>query len=163
VPAFVIVHPSRGLVVVGTGLSAETTQETPGLREWMGLSVHTQVAPGDDLPSQMRVAGLKPAAVRWIILPSLRPDQTGTVEQFPSAQVVVARAEYDGAAQTRDTDARYATEGVHAWKLIDFSPPVGLATFPAHVDLFADGSVVLIDVHGATPGTMAVLVPLPRT
>ena len=39
------------------------------------------------------------------------------------------------------------------------APPLG--TFPAHRDLFEDGSILILDATGATAGGLAVLIRLP--
>jgi N-acyl homoserine lactone hydrolase len=158
VTAFVIEHPSQGLVLVGTGLSPSETHDVEE-PDWNPLRPQYQVAPGSDLASQMRAAGLEPSAVRWIILPSWHPEQTGMIKKFPAARVVLAKAEHEAAEELRGT-ARAQLDAVLDWKLIDFTAATPLATFPAHVDLFGDRSVLLLDVRGATPGTMAVLLRL---
>src|SRR5262249_25054758 len=48
------------------------------------------------------------------------------------------------------------------WKFIDFAAATPLGTFPAHVDLFGDGSCLLLDASGPTPGTLAVVLRLPH-
>jgi hypothetical protein len=53
-------------------------------------------------------------------------------------------------------------DGVRQWQFIDFIGAEPLGTFHAYRDLFNDGSVLLIDIAGATPGGLAVLVRLPH-
>ena len=161
VPAFVIEHPKQGLVLFNTGVNPvlDTDAAWPG--GWLGL-VGAEVVPGEALRSQLEQAGLKPDAVRWIVLSTLRFDHTGAVEAFPNARVVVATAERDFARQAPSGYKTNEFDAVANWKFIDFESATPLATFTAHVDLFGDGSVLLIDARGATPGTMAMLVRLPQ-
>jgi N-acyl homoserine lactone hydrolase len=160
--AFAIHHPRQGLVLFGTGLSHQVVKDpgsqTSGL---MALMEQVEAYPGQDLPAQLRAEGLDPKAVRWVVLPSMRFAQTGELEAFPNARVVVARAEREYA---RDAPAGYAPssyDGVQNWKFVEFPSDAPLGTFASHVDLFGDGSCVLLDASGTTPGTMALLVRLP--
>jgi hypothetical protein len=56
----------------------------------MSLPMTSMVLPGEALKAQMQRAGLKPEAVRWIVLSNLRAAHTGAAEGFPNARVVVA-------------------------------------------------------------------------
>jgi len=161
VAAFAIEHPKQGLVLFNTGLNSKLDAEATVPGGWLGL-LGTEVVPGDGLKVQLEKAGLKPDAVRWIVMSNLRFDHTGEVEAFPKARVVVATAERDFARQAPSGYQPTEFDGVANWKFIDFESAQPLATFTAHVDLFGDGSLLLIDARGATPGTMAMLVRLPE-
>lgn len=162
VPVFVIEHPKQGLILFNTGLKPGKAAESSALRGWMSLPMTSTVLPGDDLKAQMQRAGLKPDAVRWIVLSNLRADHTGAAEAFPNARVVVAQAEREYARQAIGGYASGDIDNIANWKFIDFDGAKPLATFAAHVDLFGDGSCLLIDAAGATPGTVAMLVRLPH-
>jgi N-acyl homoserine lactone hydrolase len=159
VPVFLIEHPKHGLILFNTGLRPQPPR-APG--DWTGALMRTVAFPGETLTDQLQHAGFKPEAVRWIVLSTMRFDHTGGLTQFSDARVVVAKAEHEhgGRAPVGYVPADFAR--VANWKFIDFAPAVPLATFDAHVDLFGDGSCVLIDAGGATPGTMAMLVRLPQ-
>lgn len=157
VPAILIEHPRQGLVLFNTGLNPKPDDAS----SWLGL-LGTEVLPGKDLKSQMHAAGFKPEAVRWIVVSSLRFDRTGEVEAFPSARVVVTKAEQEYARAGVRGYQRSAFDDVANWKFIDFASGTALATFPVHVDLFGDGSCLLLDAGGSTPGALAMLVRMPR-
>ena len=159
VPAFVIEHPKQGLVLFGTGLDPSWAQET-GSTGFGLLGPEPHAVAGGDLRSQMQQVGLQPAAVRWIVLSSLQRQHAGEVEAFPEARVVTATAEREALGQ--DGADLELVDDVLSWKYVDFDNAKPLATLPAAVDLFGDGSLVVLDVRGATPGTMALLVRLPR-
>lgn len=155
---FLISHPKHGLVAFNTGLSPEVepdAQKPGGL--FGALRPHIDL--GKPLGEQMRAAGVDPGRVRVVVLSSLRPGQRGNVGLFPRARIVVGAAEL-AAAREREADVVTELEADHQLEALDFEPPVPLGTFVAHHDLFADGSCLLIDARGATPGTLALLVRL---
>jgi len=160
VPVFVIEHPKEGLILFNSGLPAEIPKAAAGWLSWLGVSLGAEVVPGEALPAQLRRAGLSPDRVRWIVFSTLRFDHTGGATRFPKAHAVVAKAEHEYALSTPASEVASDVEAIDEWKLIDFEGAAPLATFPAHVDLFGDGSCLLIDVSGSTPGTLAMLVRL---
>jgi glyoxylase-like metal-dependent hydrolase (beta-lactamase superfamily II) len=122
------------------------------------------MAEGQDILSQLESAGLSAERVRDIILPDLRFSHTGELENFPKARVIVSSVEYITATEEGESALSLSDEydGVKQWRFIDFVGAKPLGAFRAHQDLFNDGSVLLIDVAGATPGGLAVLVRLPQ-
>lgn len=159
--AVLIEHPKQGLVLFNTGLDPKsaTAQTLPA--SWLGM-IGSEVSRAGGVQTQMEAAGFKPSAVRWIVLSSLRFDHTGEVKAFPNARVVVAKAERDYARQEPSGYAPADFTDVPNWKFVDFESTPPLATFRTHVDLFGDGSCLLLDASGTTPGTMALLVRLPH-
>lgn len=162
VPVFVIEHPKQGLILFNTGLKPAKAAGSAAQHGWLNLPLAPTVLPGEDLKTQMQHAGLAPDAVRWVVLSNLRFDHTGAAKAFPNARVVVAQAERESAHKASSGYAADDIDDVANWKVIDFDPRVPLATFSAHVDLFGDGSCLLIDASGTTSGTMAMLVRLPH-
>jgi len=160
---FAIDHPRQGLVLFGTGLNREIANDT---KHHGGNVLRTigkpTMAKGQDILSQLRAAKLPVEKAHHLILPDLRFDHTGEVESFSTAQMIVASAEYDATTDQED-QLSIASEydQVRTWKFIDFAGAEPLGTFRAHRDLFGDGSVLLIDVAGATPGGIAALIRLP--
>jgi glyoxylase-like metal-dependent hydrolase (beta-lactamase superfamily II) len=162
---FAIEHPRRDIILVGTGLSRGVVHGSEsylgGFRTAVGSP---KMSEGQDILSQLEAAGLQEKKVRTIILPDLRFSHTGELENFPTAQVVVSSKEYATAMEEEETALSLTDEydGVTNWQFIDFAEAKPLGTFRAHRDLFGDGSVLLIDVTGATPGGIAVLIRLPQ-
>jgi hypothetical protein len=161
-PVFVLRHPRRGLVLVNTG-PAQTPPTGAGLRtNLLGALLGQELLPGDPVSEQMRRAGLDPEKVRWVILTTMEAAHTGDLKVFPNARVVVSQAEE---AHARRGPVGYRVEDfdeVAQWKVIAFDDAAPLGTFPAHVDLFADGTCLLIDAAGSTPGAVALLLRLPQ-
>ena len=161
VPAVLIEHPQQGLVLFNTGLNPKSDAASAWPGEWLNL-LGMEVLPGKDLTTQMHDAGFKPEAVHWIVLSNLRADRAGEVEAFPKARVVVTKAEQEYARQGGRGYQLSTFDDVTNWKFIDFVSATALATFPVHVDLFGDGSCLLLDASGSTPGALAMLVRLPQ-
>jgi len=159
VPAVLIEHPKQGLVLFNTGMAPLRPDETPAPSDWTQL-VGVQRLRGTALTTQMQQAGMKPQAVRWVVMSTLDANHAGAAAQFPEARVVVAKREHEHARQAPSGYTPDDFAAVANWKFIDFEPPQPLGTFLAHVDLFGDASCLLIDASGPTPGTMALLVRL---
>lgn len=161
-PAFVLEHPSAGLIVFDTGLPPQIAEDPAGYMGWFHhLLAPFQSARGQDLPSQMRRAGLDPAAVRWVIVSHRHFDHTGSLRAFPNATVVLARQEYEAAHgrvpgdRNRTPPPQETFESLPALRLIDFSSAPAYGGFEHGVDLLGDGSLVLLDASGHTAGSLA--------
>lgn len=162
---FAIEHPRQGIVLVGTGLSRAVAQEAESYLGAFRTAVGSPtMAEGQDIFSQLAHANLSEQRIRTIILPDLRFSHTGELENFPTAQIVTTSAEYAVAIEEEESALSMSDEydGISQWQFIDFTGAEPLGTFRAHRDLFGDGSVLLIDVAGATAGGIAVLVRLPQ-
>jgi glyoxylase-like metal-dependent hydrolase (beta-lactamase superfamily II) len=162
VPAFVIEHPEHGLIVFDCGLSERVAAEPSSyLGAFAGFDL-VRAERGQDLPAQMRAAGLDPERVSTVVLSHLHFDHTGSVEAFAGARVVVARAELD-AANAADWYQRSLMrpedyDAVDDWQPVDYVHSGPFATFDGHFDLFDDGSVILVDLAGHTAGTQGAIV-----
>src|SRR5262245_22437057 len=160
---FVLEHPRQGLVLFGTGLNHDlaSNAERHGGRLLTTIG-KLKVAKGQDILSQLQTAKLPVEKVHRLILPDLRFDHAGEVESFSAAQVFVTAEEYNAATDQADQlSVASEYDQVRTWKFIDFTGAEPLGTFRAHRDLFGDGSVLLIDVAGATPRGLAALIRLP--
>ncbi len=161
VPAVLIEHPQHGLVLFNTGLNPKP-KDPAASGDWLTALLGAEVLPGNDLVSQMRDAGFKPEAVRWIVMSNLRSDRAGELESFPQARVVVTKIEHDYALRGHRGYDASTFDDVANWKFIDFASTSAVATFPVHVALFGDDSCLLLDASGSTPGALALLVRLPQ-
>jgi len=164
VPAFVLAHPTRGLVVFDCGLGpavAERGEKT--LHPLTRLLFQTRSLPGKDLPAEMRAAGLRPEAVTTVVLSHLHFDHVGGAPAFRNARFVVGAGEREAAGSRLNgfDPAKTAWVAENAWQTVDFAKGVPFATFPRAVDLFGDGSLVLVPGGGHTPGGIGAFAGLP--
>ena len=160
-PAFVLEHPTQGLIVFDAGLPPELA-EHPG--RYMGHLNHFlapfKTAKGQDLASQMRRAGLDPAKVRWVIFSHRHFDHTGSIASFPNAAVVLSRRELEAAHGKVKGDKNRTPPPMRDFdhmnlRLVEFSSAPAFGTFEHGVDLLGDGSLMLLDASGHTAGSMA--------
>lgn len=155
VPAMAIVHPTEGLVVFDTGLSDAVARDgeaaMPIPMRWL---FESRGRPDGVLDAQMRVAGLDPTAVRWVIVSHLHDDHIGRLDAFPAATFI-------GGPGTAVQAVRFGLQA--RWREIgvnDAARP--MPPFDATLDLFRDGSVVLIRGGGHTAEDLMALVNLPE-
>jgi len=164
--AFVIEHPTQGLIVFDTGLGDRARTEPEHFVGWIGTKLAVLDVPEHaSLSEQMKSAGLSPGDVRMVVLSHLHFDHTGDLEAFPNAKVMIAAAEKDWAAagvrriDFVDTDALV---GMARWQTIDYQSEKPLAIFVASHDFIGDGSVIGLDLAGHTPGNQGLLVRTPE-
>lgn len=111
------------------------------------------------IAEQLAARGIPATAVRHIVATHLHLDHVGGFVDFPNAEILAAAGEV--AANARSG----ALRGYQHGKALQRSGrlvPAELAGgerhgFPAHLDLFGDGQVVLLDARGHTEGSVAVL------
>jgi glyoxylase-like metal-dependent hydrolase (beta-lactamase superfamily II) len=156
IPAFAIKHPTQGLILFDAGLPAPARRGDKGNE----FAAPFSAAPGQDLAAQLAKDGVKLAEVRWVVLSHLHWDHVGRLDAYPNATVVVDRREWE--AQSLKTKAGAAAEEFDPpameaklrLRLVDLGPAAPYGSFDHGLDLFADGTVVLLDLAGHTPGSL---------
>jgi glyoxylase-like metal-dependent hydrolase (beta-lactamase superfamily II) len=160
--AYVLKHPSEGLVIIDTGLNHQLGKKGKKyLGGLLAMTVEASLEPEQCLPAQMRAAGFNPEEVRWVVVSNLRFYHTGELESFEQATVVVSKAEHRHALEQPSGYLRREFDDVTSWKFVDVrrdGKPLG--AMPAALDLFGDGICMLIDAPGPTAGNLAVLLPM---
>jgi N-acyl homoserine lactone hydrolase len=160
--AFVVEHPSAGLVVFDTGLSPRVGEDPAS---YLGLLLTSigefSMARDQQLSRQMEQAGLDASRVSHVVLSHMHFDHTGDVEAFPNATVVVARDEREASREPSWLGDFYFEDDygrVSNWLEVDYADGEPFATFSSHHDLLGDGSIVLVDLSGHTTGSQGMLV-----
>ncbi len=157
--AVLIRHPKEGAVLFGAGLPAELQ----GRRvKGSALSPFT-VAPGQDLGARLALLGVSAEEVKAVILPDLAPEWAGGAGGFPNAVIHISSRAWINPkrrALERDMPDPRAYIPEERLKIHDFSdkPPYG--TFDHGIDLFADGTIILVDVDGGVSGGVGAWVNL---
>lgn len=161
-PAFLIEHPTRGLVMFEAGHHSDIAHapgEHLGFIHAAGLMPMEQ-RPGQDARTQLQQAGFDPEAVATIIVSHFHPEHVGAVEEFPAATVAADAREITWGVEHPDYNyvpSEY--DEVAHWLPITFEGPA-FGPFPGSFDLFGDGSVLVVSTPGHTPGHVSVLVNL---
>ncbi len=157
---YVIEHP-EGLIVVDTGIPADANARV-WFPPWMALVQHAakfDMAPEQEIGSQMRARGLSPRDVRWVVLTHLHQDHDGGLHHFAQAEIVIGRAEWNAARGLGGRLGGYLNQRWPAWlapSLVDFADdPRG--PFPQSFALTARGDVQLVPTPGHSAGHMSVL------
>ncbi|UFH57755.1 MBL fold metallo-hydrolase [Spirosoma sp. KNUC1025] len=90
-PAFVIEHPTAGLIVFDAGLSsAVASRGEAALPFPMSILFESRGKSGQTLDRQMVRVGLDPANVTRVILSHLHEDHLGNLRAFPNARVILS-------------------------------------------------------------------------
>jgi N-acyl homoserine lactone hydrolase len=141
VPCFLIRHP-EGDLMWDTGMSRTRTD----LGDWA-------TPPGQEIEEQLRLIGLSPADVRFLTVSHGHWDHSGNAGLFSRSTWIVNPAERasmfdDESRASQAMDDYGALEGATTRLITDDH------------DVFGDGSVVIVQAPGHTPGHMVLLVRL---
>ncbi len=166
-PAFLIRHPSAGAIVVDTGLHPSiATNGRENLGRLGARFGKPELAPGEDLPAQLRKRGLDPGEIPLVVMTHMHLDHTSAISEFPQSTFVLSEAEWEAATSGprpvlngyRSAHYDYAFD----YRTIDFDRGGidSYATFGRAFDLFGDGSVRLAYTPGHSAGHMSVIAHL---
>jgi glyoxylase-like metal-dependent hydrolase (beta-lactamase superfamily II) len=168
-PAFLIRHPSVGAILVDTGLHPSIATDA---RENFGALAarvgKPTLAPGEDVPSQLRKRGLEPGEVPIVVMTHLHFDHTSAISEFPNSTFVVSENEWrfaaGGPSPTMNGYRRAHFDYAFDYRTVDFDRDNidSYASFGRTFDLFGDGSVRLAYLPGHSPGHMGIVCRLAK-
>jgi N-acyl homoserine lactone hydrolase len=106
------------------------------------------------LTDQLARIGVRPEQITFLGISHYHDDHTGQAADFPRATLLIGAADWDVVRARPETAARFGpwTEGQSR-----VEPQAG------DHDVFGDGSVIMLNTPGHTPGHHSLLVRLPRT
>ena len=103
-------------------------------------------------------------SIRFIILSHMHWDHLSGINDFPKAPVWVRQKEYNFAMSEKAKVPAYIhsdyTSPAIQWKFIRFTP-TPYEVFDESLDVFQDGSIILVPLEGHTPGSIGMFVNLP--
>lgn len=158
-PFFALRHPDQGVVLFDVGLTTGVARALNG-GVLTGLVVRFDARAGEDAATQLKADGVSPEEVRWIIVSHLHLDHLGDLEAFPKATYVVSKQEWEESKRKRESkpDPKYfdpqAWESKLRLRLIDLSGETAYGAFDHALDLFADGSIIIVALPGHTAGNI---------
>ena len=170
----VLIERDNDLVLFDTGIGTRIDQEMRPLIYWGNLFFHrcimrTQFIPQRDaLVHQLPRLGFQPSDVKNVIISHLHWDHAGGMRDFPNAHFIVNRKEWNFATQLAGVQLyknafikeQFCESGLNIELMeTDLSKP--FLNFPASHDIFGDGSMVLVDMPGHSPGLMGLYVTMP--
>jgi N-acyl homoserine lactone hydrolase len=169
VPAFLVRHPTAGLVLVDTGLHPSiATDPKENMGRLLPRFAHFELVPGEDVPTRLRAKQIDPRSINIVVLTHLHHDHASAISEFPNATFVLSFDEWESAT----TDPRpilRAYRPAHYdylfdYRLVDFDGPMidSYGPFARTFDLFGDGSIRLAFTPGHSAGHQSVILRLPR-
>jgi N-acyl homoserine lactone hydrolase len=167
--AFLLEHPSAGLVLVDTGFhrsvaeggSRERTRNLGSIARLMARG--TEMSPQQTVAAQLKERGVDPADIELIVMTHLHFDHASALSEFPAATVVVSRPEWEAVWVRNPGLHGY----VHAqldprltYRTVEFAGADTRAPLGPTLDLFGDGSLTLVFTPGHTLGHMSLILRL---
>ena len=113
------------------------------------------VAPKISVVDQLAKLGVKPEQIQYVGISHYHADHTGQVASFPQATLLIGQGDW-----TAITAPKPAA-GVNAGPFAHWISGGGkIEALPADKDVFGDGSVMILNTPGHTPGHHSLLVKL---
>ena len=158
--AYVLRHPSAGVLLVDTGFHADAEQDR---RKDFGVAMAFMFAglKPERFERQLLDRGIEPADVRSVLMTHLHVDHTSGMRLLEHARFWISRHEWraahGGLAATKGFIAHHLPPEERV-ELVDFDGGEPHGPFASTVDVLGDGSIRLVSTPGHTPGHMSVLV-----
>lgn len=166
-PAFLLRHPSAGAILVDTGLHPSVaTDGHENLGRLAARAGKPALAPGADVPAQLRDRGLDPGEVPVVVMTHLHLDHASAISEFPHSTFVVSEVEWKAATSgprpLLNGYRRQHFDYAFDYRTVDFDRGGidSYASFGRCFDLFGDGSVRLAYTPGHSAGHMSVIARL---
>jgi glyoxylase-like metal-dependent hydrolase (beta-lactamase superfamily II) len=153
IPGALIVHP-EGNILYDSGFTPEVCEGGP-LPEGLEGTFKPNVTKENIAAEQVRLAGYDPSSVRYVIQTHLHFDHVGGIGQFPEAEYLVHKDDWDYAH-----DADWPIE--FAYPLGDIDKPgvnwtqLELVEEELH-DVYGDGRIRLLVSPGHSPGQISLI------
>jgi N-acyl homoserine lactone hydrolase len=162
-----LIHHAQGYFLWDTGISDHVASLPNGWLPTNNAAADILWTRGKALLSQLKEIGVTPSDIRYIGISHTHPDHIGNAELFPKVPILIQKAEYEyffgpakpGAASL-PAEALTVPPGDPTPR---FSKDHPVQLVQEDLDVFGDGSVMMISTPGHTPGHTALLVHLPKT
>lgn len=159
---YLVDHPA-GLTLIDSGYGRRFPERKANfpLNVFYSLFKVGMASPYRLVSEQMRAAGLSPERVNRLLMTHLHSDHAGGIPDFPSAEIVVNRKEWQAKKSDSSLSGDLRQSIVSRLKEVDLSGGKAYETFEHSLDLYGDGAIVLVETPGHTGGHMSVFVNLP--
>ncbi|MDT7933707.1 MAG: N-acyl homoserine lactonase family protein [Sphingomonadaceae bacterium] len=135
-----LIRHGQDLLIWDTGFGRDTIGKPQGLR--------TPIEP------QLAALGVQPGQVQTVGLSHSHGDHTGQANAFPQAKLVIGAREYDALF------GENAFLGLASPRLANWADGRNVQKVSGDLDLYKDGSVIVLSLPGHTPGHLALQVRL---
>jgi N-acyl homoserine lactone hydrolase len=112
-------------------------------------------APKFSLVEQLAQLGLNPAQITYVGISHYHGDHIGQVASFPDSTLLIGKGDWDVLTDSKPNHAANPANFAH-W----ISGGGKVEPVPADKDVFGDGSVIMLNTPGHTPGHHSLLVKL---
>jgi glyoxylase-like metal-dependent hydrolase (beta-lactamase superfamily II) len=112
-------------------------------------------APKVSIVDQLAQINVKPEQIKFVGISHYHADHTGQVASFPGATVLIGKGDWEGITAPKPNVGANVAPFTH-W----ISGGGKLEALPGDKDVFGDGTVVIINTPGHTPGHHSLLVKL---
>ena len=156
--AVVLVRHPSGDFLIDTGFGREAPAhllDTPALMRWMAKAEF-----GEPAADQLRDAGYDPVGLTGILLTHAHWDHVSGITDFPDIPVLVTAEEADFITSGDPAAAVAIRVPIRRYRSLVLQDHCYLG-FERSLDIHGDGSLVLVEMAGHTPGSMGVFVTLP--
>jgi N-acyl homoserine lactone hydrolase len=158
VPMYIIDHP-QGLVVFDTGMNIKVVPDN-GASYWGPVSQAfiPSMTRDQGIDRQLQRIGKSVSDVKYVIHSHMHLDHAGNMSMFPNATHIIRKAELNNAWWPEKFQRA-------AYVLNDYleTRSYNIIELTHDLDLFADGSVTLIDTKGHTKGHQSLVLRLPNS
>jgi len=165
---YVIEH-EQGLVLFDTGQDRASVTDAgyfpKGIVGWLyGRLAKFTISPDETLTASLQRIGYDIADVKLAILSHLHQDHIGGLRELKHAEILVSRAEWQSLQQHDAVLQGLMRNHIDLpnlnWRYLDFDAQSTeqIDGFVSSIDIFGDGSLVLLPTPGHTPGSMSLLV-----
>jgi glyoxylase-like metal-dependent hydrolase (beta-lactamase superfamily II) len=169
--AFLLEHPTAGLVLVDTGFHRSVAEgDARERRRNLGavgrlMTRNMRMTPQQAVAAQLKARGVDPADVELIVMTHLHFDHASALAEFPAATVLVSRPEWDAAGARNPFMHGYVPAQLDpqlSYRTFEFASEPADAQDPLGptVDLFGDGSITLVFTPGHTLGHVSLILRL---
>ncbi len=170
----VLIQRDSDLVLFDTGVGTRINEEMRHPIYWGNLFfsrcvMRTEFDPWQDaLVHQLPKLGFKPSDVKTVIISHLHWDHAGGMRDFPHARYIINRKEWkfatglSGHALFKNAFIKdqFNDQGLDI-ELVESDPEKPFLNFPASHDVFGDGTMVMVDLPGHSPGLMGLVLTTP--
>ncbi|MBP7736116.1 MAG: MBL fold metallo-hydrolase [Spirochaetes bacterium] len=159
------------LVLFDTGLGERIHDEMKPMKyrqNWIfsKFIMKTKFDPASDpIARQLPGLGFDPQSVKHVILSHLHWDHAGGMLDFPHAEFIIGKREWESATAPDSHRHAYIREQYDRpelrKRLVSADPGKPFLGFPASYDVFGDGNFTLVDLPGHTNGLMGLILTMP--
>ncbi len=157
-PCILVQHP-RGTILYDTGLGNNADRDFQEAMPW-GTRFTFPYKPIGSARTQMQMSGkVNPDSIKTIIMSHLHWDHASGIEDFPDAEIWTTQTDYNYAIKKMGFGFSRSVfdNNKVKWRFINFQNKP-YENFDQSLDVFGDGSIVLIPLPGHTPSLTGMFV-----